>query len=63
MNSLFDALREGFRTAESLVDWGMVSHILRDRVAMHGAYTELSLYEGQVDDEIDTKHTPVFAGI
>lgn len=30
---------------------------------MDGACAELSLDEGHVDDEINTKHTPVFAGV
>ncbi len=63
MNTLFTQLREGFDAIASLVVWAFVSHILRDRVALGGACTELSLDEGHVDDEIDTKHAPLFTGI
>jgi hypothetical protein len=63
MNSLFIVLREGFDVIASLEVWRIVSHILRDWVATDGACTELSLYKGHVDDEIDTKQPSLFAGI
>lgn len=63
MNTLFAQLREGCAATVSLVDQAIVSHILMDWVANTGACTELSLNKGHVDDQIDTKHAPIFAGI
>ncbi len=63
MNTLFALLREECAATVSLVDQAIVSHILIDWAATVGACTELSLNKGHVDDQIDTKHAPVFAGI